>query len=73
IWVCTPGRWRLSIPRDEFCHFVAGSATYRADNGEVIDVTPGTAVFFPAGWVGECEVHETMRNTYYLTDREAGE
>ena len=26
IWVCTPGRWRLSIPRDEFCHFVAGRA-----------------------------------------------
>ncbi|RWP26866.1 MAG: DUF861 domain-containing protein, partial [Mesorhizobium sp.] len=22
IWVCTPGRWRLAIPRDELCHFV---------------------------------------------------
>jgi uncharacterized protein len=30
IWVCTPGKMALSIPRDEFCHFVAGSATYRA-------------------------------------------
>ena len=38
IWVCTPGRWRLSIPRDEFCHFVAGRATYTADDGEVIEV-----------------------------------
>ena len=27
IWVCTPGRWRLTIPRDEFCHFVSGRAT----------------------------------------------
>ena len=66
IWVCTPGRWRLSIPRDEFCHFVAGRATYRSDSGEVIEVTPGTAVLFPAGWTGECTVHDTMRNIYLL-------
>lgn len=72
IWVCTPGRWRLSIPRDEFCYFVTGRATYRSDKGEVIDISPGTAILFPAGWAGECEVHETIRNTYYLTDRETG-
>ena len=53
IWVCTPGRWRLTIPRDEFCHFVAGRATYRHDNGEVIEVEAGTAVTFLAGWSGE--------------------
>ena len=41
IWVCTPGRWRLSIPRDELCHFVAGRATYRSDAGETIEVTRG--------------------------------
>ncbi|MCY1126493.1 cupin domain-containing protein [Frigidibacter sp. RF13] len=73
IWVCTPGRWRLAIPRDEFCYFTAGRATYTRDTGEVVEVVPGTAVFFAAGWAGECEVHETMRNSYYLTDREAGE
>ncbi len=48
IWVCTPGRWRLSIPRDEFCHFVAGRAIYRSDEGEVIEVEAGTVVMFPA-------------------------
>ena len=66
IWVCTPGAGRLSIPRDEFCHFVAGRATYRSDTGEVIEVAPGTLVMFPAGWTGECTVHETMRNIYML-------
>jgi uncharacterized cupin superfamily protein len=66
IWVCTPGRWRLSIPRDEFCHFVAGRATYRCDDGEVIEVAPETVVMFPAGWTGECTVHETIRNIYML-------
>ena len=66
IWVCTPGRWRLSIPRDELCHFVSGRATYRSDVGEVIEVSAGTVVMFPAGWTGECAVHETMRNVYML-------
>ncbi|MDR3505172.1 MAG: cupin domain-containing protein [Acidocella sp.] len=67
LWVCTPGRWRLAIPRDEFCHFIAGRATYRSDEGEVIEVTPGTAILFPAGWTGECTVAETIRNLYFLT------
>lgn len=69
IWVCTPGQWRLSIPRDEFCYFTAGRATYSRDTGELVEITPGTAVFFPAGWTGECTVYKTIRNTYYLTDR----
>ena len=64
------GRWRLSIPRDEFCHFVAGRATYRSDDGEVIEVAAGTLVMFPAGWTGECTVHETIRNIYMLAEDE---
>lgn len=66
IWVCTPGTWPLAIPRDEFCHFVAGHATYTRDTGEVIEVTPGTCVLFPAGWTGTCTVHATIRNIYML-------
>jgi uncharacterized cupin superfamily protein len=66
LWVCTPGRWRLSIPRDELCHFIAGHATYRNDDGEVIEVRPNTLVLFPAGWTGECHVRETLRNVYML-------
>jgi uncharacterized cupin superfamily protein len=66
LWVCTPGCWRLAIPRDEFCHFVAGRATYTSDDGEVIAVTPGTCVLFPAGWTGRAEIHETIRNLYML-------
>ena len=66
IWVCTPGAWTLSIPRDEFCHFVAGHATYTRDDGEVITITPGTCVVFPAGWTGRCTVHDTIRNIYML-------
>ncbi len=67
LWVCTPGRWRLSIPRDELCYFVAGHATYRRNTGETIEVTPGTLVLFQAGWSGDCTVHAALRNTYMLS------
>jgi uncharacterized cupin superfamily protein len=67
LWICTPGRWRLAIPRDELCYFVAGRADYLRDNGERVTVGPRTLVLFPAGWTGECTVHETMRNTYMLS------
>ena len=66
VWVCTPGRWRLKLPADELCHFVSGRATYRSDDGEVIEVSPGTVVHFREGWAGECTVHETIRNVYML-------
>src|ERR1700682_378115 len=59
LWVCSPGHWRLTIPRDELCHFVAGRATYRRDNGETLVAQRGMLVLFPAGWSGECTVEET--------------
>jgi uncharacterized protein len=67
LWICTAGRWRLTIPRDELCYFVAGRADYVRDNGERVEVLPETLVLFPAGWNGECTVHQAMRNTYMLT------
>jgi uncharacterized cupin superfamily protein len=66
-WECTPGSWPLSIPRDEFCHFIQGEATYTSDGGEVIDVSAGTCVHFKAGWTGHCQVKATLRNVYMLT------
>lgn len=64
VWTCTPGHWECEVTRDEFCHFLEGRATYTHEDGDVIEVTPGTAAFFPEGWTGTCEVHETVRKTY---------
>ena len=66
VWECTPGRWRCEVERDEFCHFLSGRSRYTADDGTVIDIGPGDAAFFPAGWKGECEVIETVRKTYMI-------
>ena len=67
LWECTPGRWHLSIPEDEFCHFISGNALYESETGEKIPVNKGTCVLFPAGWKGTCTVNETIRNVYMLT------
>ena len=66
IWVCTPGTWRCHVTADELCHFLAGRCTYTHDSGEVIEIAPGTAAFFPRGWTGTCRVHETVRKVYMI-------
>jgi len=66
LWVCSPGRWRLTLPRDELCHFIQGRATYRNDDGEIIEVSAGTVVHFKQGWTGACQIYETLRNVYML-------
>lgn len=66
VWLCTPGRWRCVVERDEFCHFLAGRCRYTADDGAVLEIGPGDAAFFPAGWSGTCEVREAVRKTYMI-------
>ena len=67
LWQCTPGTWPLEIPRNELCHFVSGRASYTHVSDEVIEVSDGNIVLFPAGRKGTCTVHETMRNIYMLS------
>lgn len=66
LWVCTPGKWECHVTRDEFCHFLEGRATYVHESGEVIQITPDTAAFFPEGWKGLCTVHETVKKLYMI-------
>src|SRR5690606_10049441 len=70
LWVCTPGRWRLAVPRDEFLWVLAGRASYVGDKGDSVTVGPRDAVLFPAGWSGEATVEETLRVTYILSASE---
>ena len=64
IWECTPGYWNCHVTSDEFCHFLSGRCTYTHETGEVIEIAPDTAAFFPKGWKGTCRVHETVRKVY---------
>ena len=66
LWICTPGTWACHVTRDELCHFLSGRCTYTHESGEVIEITPDTAAFFPQGWRGTCAVHETVRKVYMI-------
>lgn len=66
IWHCTPGTWTCHVTSDEFCHFLSGECTYTHDDGDVIEVTPGTVAFFPANWRGTCVVRDTIRKVYMI-------
>ena len=66
LWICTPGKWECHVTRDEFCHFLEGRGTYVLESGDVIEVTPDTAAFFPQDWKGVCTVHETIRKVYMI-------
>ncbi|MEJ8572034.1 cupin domain-containing protein [Microbaculum marinum] len=66
IWICTPGTWDCHVTRDELCHFLDGRCTYTHESGEVIEIEPDTAAFFPKDWKGTCRVHETVRKVYMI-------
>ena len=67
VWVCTPGTWRFSVPRNEFCHFVERRVIYRRDGSdEVIDAKADTCVLLPVGWEGTAKITETLHNIYML-------
>ncbi len=66
LWVCTPGYWNCHVTADEFCHFLEGRCTYTHESGDVIEIEPDTAAFFPKDWKGTCRVHETIRKVYMI-------
>ena len=66
LWICTPGKWECHVTSDEFCHFLEGRCTYVHKSGDVIEVMPDTAAFFPQDWKGICTVHETIKKVYMI-------
>lgn len=68
LWRSTPGSWRLVLPADELCYFVAGRARYIADDGEVVECFPGLLAHFKQGWRGRVEVSDEIVVTYMLAE-----
>jgi uncharacterized protein len=66
VWEATPGRFRRAVMDAEFSHFIAGHATFAADNGQIFEFREGDAVFFPPGTHGTWTIHDTLRKTYVI-------
>lgn len=65
-WECTPGQFRRAVMDAEFSHFIAGRATFVADDGQTVELNAGDAAFFPPFTRGIWIVHETLRKTYVV-------
>lgn len=64
LWSCTPGQRRVSIANDEFCVILSGRGRYIEDDGDEIEVRPGVAIFFRAGWSGTCIITESVTKAF---------
>lgn len=64
LWSCTPGTRKIVVSVDEFCYFIEGRGSYIRDDGEVINVSAGTVLYFPAGWAGTSVVTETIKKAF---------
>lgn len=66
IWEATPGVFRRAVMDAEFSHFIAGHATFAADDGQILDFHAGDAAFFPPNTQGTWTIHNTLRKTYIV-------
>src|ERR1700750_2028667 len=64
IWEATPGRFRRAVMDAEFSHFIAGHATFTADDGQVVEFREGDAAYSPPRTLGTWTIHATLRKTY---------
>ena len=69
-WQSTPGQFRRAVMDAEFSHFIAGRATFVADDGQTVELAAGDAAYFPPFTLGTWIIHETLRKTYVVWRQE---
>jgi uncharacterized protein len=47
-------------------HILAGRMTVTPDGGEPLEISAGDTAFFPRGWAGTWEIHETIRKVFVI-------
>ncbi len=65
-WEATPGSWRVTYTKWEFCHILSGSGTLQDLQGGTCDLGSGDAFVIEPGFDGIWTVHETMTKHYVI-------
>jgi uncharacterized protein len=67
VWESDPGtsRWEF-LTRGEIVHILSGVLRVQRDGEDAVDLTSGSAAFFPIGWTGEWTVVEPVRKLYVV-------
>jgi uncharacterized protein len=66
VWECTPGPSYWKQQDHEFVHILAGRMTVTPDGGAPIEISAGDTAFFPRGWAGTWQIHETIRKVFVI-------
>lgn len=64
-WRVTPGAFAtVRSGYIEYIHILEGTGRLVSDDGEVVDLRPGTSVFIPDGYSGRWEIDTTLSKAY---------
>lgn len=64
VWEMSPGH-AMDVEADEVFVVLAGEGTVAFEDGEVVELKPGTAVRLHAGDRTEWSIHSTLRKLYF--------
>lgn len=67
VWESDPGssRWEF-LTRGEIVHILDGRMSVQRDGEDAVELSAGSAAFFPLGWTGVWTVHEPVRKFYVV-------
>lgn len=63
-WRCTPGTFRVSYSKWEYCHVLSGMCVITRDGGTAVQLTAGDSFIVEKGFEGTWEVIETMEKHF---------
>lgn len=66
VWECTPGPSYWRQEDHEFVYILSGRMTVTPDGGESLEIGAGDTAFFPRGWTGAWQIHETIRKVFVI-------
>lgn len=67
VWESDTGtsRWEF-LTRGEIVHILSGVMRVQRDGEDAVELTAGSAAYFPIGWTGEWTVVEPVRKLYVV-------
>jgi uncharacterized cupin superfamily protein len=68
VWACDAGVYpRVKDRRGSFMYIISGAATITDEDGTCHELTAGSVLVLPYGWVGRWDIRETIRKVYLHT------
>jgi uncharacterized cupin superfamily protein len=70
IWECEPGVYlRVNDKRGSFMYIISGEATITDNDGTAHELTAGSVIALPYGWVGTWDIRRAIRKFYVHSTR----